>query len=126
MNEMSSLEMQLRSWQPCHPCAALKRRLFAEPIRLMPRMVWFVGWLVPATACAVLTFSVFSSGNGLPGRSPERGPLAATLSSNRIYLTPAPVSFQEGQNNVLSVTFDLTNRSGSTSGLPVSLRSRVN
>ena len=126
MNEMSFLERQLHSWQPRHPCQALKRRLFAEPISLMPRMAWFVGWLVPATTCAVLTFSVFSSGNGLPGRSSERGPSAATLSSNRISLTPAPDSFQEGQNNVLSVTFDLTNRSGSTSGLPVLLRSQVN
>lgn len=108
---MNSLETQLHYWQPRRPSAGLKRRLFAEPVRLMPKMAWFVGWLVPATACALLTFSVFTSGNNLPGRS-SRG---AALSGNWSGLTHAPEDFGRGENILLSVTFDLTNRSSSTS-----------
>lgn len=116
MNEMNSLETQLRSWQPRRPSARLKRQLFAEPASLMPRMAWFVGWLVPATACALLTFSVFTSGNDL-GQSSRRAPLMATLLNDQSGLTPAPEGFRQGQNDWASVTFDLTNRSGSTSTL---------
>ena len=69
MKEMNSLETQLRSWRPRRPSAGLERRLFATPVSRMPKMAWFVGWLVPATACALLTFLVFNSGNAIPGRS---------------------------------------------------------
>ena len=113
---MNSLETQLHSWQPRRPSAALKRRIFAEPVSLMPRMAWFVGWLVPATACALLTFSVFISGNE-SGRSSRGAPLMATLLSNQSYLTPAPDSFRQSQNELRSVTFDLTNCSGSASAV---------
>jgi hypothetical protein len=127
MNEMNSLETQLHSWQPRRPSAGLKRRLFAGPVNLMPKMAWFVGWLVPATACAVLTFSVFISGNELPGRSSRQAPLVATLLSNQNYLTPAPDSFRQGQNSLLSLTFDLTtNRSGPTSTISAFPRSGMN
>ena len=40
------------------PLGGLKRQLFATPASLAPKMAWFVGWLVPATACALLTFSI--------------------------------------------------------------------
>jgi len=125
MNEMNSLETQLHSWQPRRPSSGLKRRLFAEPVNLMPRMAWFVGWLVPATACALLTFSVFTSGNEL-GRSSRHTPLVATLLSNQSYLTLAPDGYRRGQNDWLSVTFDLTNRSGSTSTVSAVQGSRTN
>jgi hypothetical protein len=88
-------------------------------------MAWLVGWLVPATACALLTFSVFTSGNEL-GRSSRHAPLMATLLSNQSYLTLAPDGFRRGQNDWSSVTFDLTNRSGSTSTLPAIQGSRTN
>jgi len=123
---MNSLEMQLRSWQPRRPSAGLKRRVFAEPIGLMPKMAWLVGWLVPATACALLTFSVFTSGNGISRRSSSREPMMATILSNRSYLVPAPDMLPRGQNELSSVTFDLTNRSGSTSSITAFPRSRVN
>jgi len=92
----------------------------------MPKMAWFVGWLVPATACALLTFSVFTSGNNIPGQSSARGPMAATMLSNQNFLTPVPGSLQQGQNDLLSVTFDLTNRNGSTSSIAAFPRRRVN
>lgn len=125
MNEMNSLETQLHSWQPRRPSAGLRRRLFAEPVSLMPRMAWFVGWLVPATACALLTFSVFTSGNEL-GRSSRHAPLMATLLSNQSYLALAPDGFRRGQNDWMSVTFDLTNRSGSASTLSTIQDGRTN
>jgi hypothetical protein len=123
MNEMNSLETQLHSWQPRHPSAALKRRLFGETINLMPRMAWFVGWLVPATACALLTFSAFISGNE-PSRS-HSAPLIATL-SNQSFPAPAPDSFRQGQNELHSVTFDLTNCSGSASAVSFVQPNRTN
>jgi hypothetical protein len=92
----------------------------------MPKMVWLVGWLVPATACALLTFSVFTSGNGIPGRSSSHDPMVATILSNRSFLVPAPDMLPQGQNELSSVTFDLTNRSGSTSSITAFPRGRVN
>jgi hypothetical protein len=54
----------LRSWQPRSPSAKLKRRLFGTPAGPMPKMAWLLGSLAPATACALLTLSIFSAGNG--------------------------------------------------------------
>ena len=126
MSELDLLEKRLHSWHLRCPSEGLKQRLFAEPVSLLPRMAWFVGWLVPASACALLTLSAFTSGNELPGRSACQPSVVATLLSSQNYLTPAPDNFQDGQNNVLSVTFDLTNRSGSASSIPASTRSRMN
>lgn len=120
---MNSLERQLPSWQLRRPSAGLKRRLFAERLSPVPRMAWFMGWMVPASACALLTFSVFSSGNQMPGRSAG---LAPEQSRNQNYLALAPDSFQRGQNNLLSVTFDWTNCSGSTTTITSRPRSRMN
>jgi hypothetical protein len=126
MKELDSLETQLRSWQPRRPSAVLEQRLFATPVNLMPKMAWFVGWLVPATACALLTFSVLISGNGIPGRSSRPEPLAATMLSNKSLLVPAPENPWKGQNELSSVTFDWTNRSGSTSSMTSFPRNRMN
>lgn len=126
MKELDSLETQLRSWRPRRPSAGLEQRLFATPVNLMPKMAWFVGWLVPVTACALLTFSVLISGNGIPGRSPRPEPLAATMLSNKSLLVPAPENPWKGQNELSSVTFDWTNRSGSTSSMPSFPRNRMN
>jgi hypothetical protein len=89
-------------------------------------MAWWVGWLVPATACALFTFSVFNSANEIPGRTSHREPMVTTLLSNQSYLVCVPDSFQKGQNNLSSVTFDLTNRSGATSRMYSFPRSRMN
>jgi hypothetical protein len=92
----------------------------------MPKMAWFVGWLVPATACALLTVSVFNSGNNIPGRSARREPLMATFLGSQSYLASAPDSFQKGQNDLSFVTFDWTNQSRSTSSIPSFPQSRMN
>ena len=124
MKEMNLLETQLRSWQPRRPSAKLKRRLFAAPARVMPQMAWFLGWLAPATACALLTISVFS-GNSLPGGSSRHEPTVAMMLSNR-YAAYVSGAFQSGQNDPPSVTFDRTNRSGSTSSISSFFPGRMN
>ena len=91
----------------------------------MPQMAWFLGWLAPATACALLTLSVFNSGNSLPGNSSRHEPMVAMMMSNR-YAAYVSSTFQPGQNDPPSVTYDRTNRSGSTSGLPSFLQGRMN
>ena len=122
---MNLLETQFRSWQPRRPSAKLKRRLFATRARVMPQMAWFLGWLAPATACALLTLSVFNSGNSLPGSSSRPAPMVAMMLSNR-YAAYVSGAFQSGQNDPPSVTFDRTNRSGSTSAMPAFLPGRMN
>jgi hypothetical protein len=115
---MNSLEALLHFWQPRHPSAGLRRRIFGERVGFMPKMAWFVGWLVPATACALLTVSVFNSGNNISGRSARREGLVAAVLSNQSFLASVPETFQKGQNDLSFVTFDWTNRSGFTSSVP--------
>jgi hypothetical protein len=126
MKEMNLLETQLRSWQPRRPSARLKRRLFAAPARVMPQMAWFLGWLAPATACALLTLSVFNSGNSLPGSPSRHEPMVAMMLSNQSYAAYVSSAFQSGQNDLPSVVLDWTNRSGSTSSMPSFLRGGMN
>ena len=126
MKEMNLLETQLHSWRPRRPSARLKRRLFAAPARVMPQMAWFLGWLAPATACALLTLSVFNSGNSLPGSPSRHEPMVAMMLSNQSYAAYVSGAFQSGQNDLPSVTFDWTNRSGSTSSMPSFLRGGMN
>ena len=125
MKEMNLLETQLRSWRPRRPSARLKRRLFATPARVMPQMAWFLGWLAPATACALLTLSVFNSGNSLPGNTSRHEPMVAMMLSNR-YAAYVSGAFQSGQNDPPSVALDWTNRSGSASSMNSILRGRTN
>ncbi len=91
----------------------------------MPQMAWFLGWLAPATACALLTISVFS-GNSLPGGSPRHEPAVAMMLSNQNYAAYVSGAFQSGQNNPSSVTLGWTNRSGSNSSMNSILRGGMN
>ena len=63
MNETNLTESQLNSWQPRHPSAALKRRLFptAQEISVTPRWLW--GALTPTMACLMMTMIVLNSSN---------------------------------------------------------------
>jgi hypothetical protein len=89
-------------------------------------MAWFVGWLVPATACALLTFSILDSGNAISGRLYPVKPMATTMLSNQGFQAPAPNSSWKGQNYLPSIIFDWTNRSGSTSSITSFPRNRIN
>ncbi len=91
----------------------------------MPQMAWFLGWLAPATACALLTLSVFNSGNSLPGNTSRHEPMVAMMLSNR-YAAYVSGAFQSGQNDPPSVALDWTNRSGSASSMNSILRGGTN
>jgi hypothetical protein len=89
-------------------------------------MAWFVGWLVPATACALLTFSILDSGNAISGHLAPGEPMVTTMLSNQGFQVSAPDSPWKGQNYLSSVIFDWTNRSGSTSSITSFPRNRIN
>jgi hypothetical protein len=110
---MNLTEEQLRSWRLRRPAAKLKRRLFAgEPGE--PSATWFVGWLVPATACALFTLMVFKSDNSLPIAGK---PVIGLVLSNQNYAAFASNGAQNEQNHLSGLTFDWTNRSFSTSSI---------
>jgi hypothetical protein len=92
----------------------------------MNQMASFLGWLAPATACALLTLSVFNSGNSLPGGSSRHEPMVAMMLSNQNYAAYVPDACQRGQNDPSSITIDWTNRSGCTSSVNPLLRGRMN
>jgi len=110
---MNLPEAQLRSWQPRRPSAGLKRRVFsARPGT--PAAAVFLGWLAPATACALLTLLVFNTGNALPAGSGSHGMTVAMILSNQNYAAYAPDDPQSVQNRLATATFDWTNRGIST------------
>jgi hypothetical protein len=86
-------------------------------------MAWFLGWLAPATACALLTLAVFNSGNSLPVNSSRHESMVAMMLSNQNYAAYVPDASQRRQNDLPSVTIDWTNRSGATSSVNPFVRS---
>jgi hypothetical protein len=79
----------------------------------MPEAAWLLGSLAPATACLLLTLSMFNSGN--TSHSSRHEPLVAIILSNQNYAAYASDNFREAQNNLAAVTFDWTNRTISSS-----------
>lgn len=115
MKEMDSLETRLHSWRPRRPSSGLKRRLFGSSANVLSGATKFLGWLAPVAACALLTLQVFNSGNY---NNPSRPmPAMAMVLSNQNYAAYAPDNFREAQNGLSSITFEWTNRSGSTSSI---------
>jgi hypothetical protein len=90
----------------------------------MPKTAWLIGSLAPATACALLTLSVFNSGNS--GSLLHREPIVAMILSNQNYAAYASDNFRETQNGLSSVTFDWTNHSGLTSSMSPFPRGKMN
>jgi len=113
---MNLPETQLRSWRPRHPSAGLKRRIFRTQPNLTTRAA-MLGWLVPATACALLTLLVFNPANNLPGGSNGRGVTMAMVLSNQNYAAYASDGSQNVQNRLAGITFDSTNRGSSPSSI---------
>jgi hypothetical protein len=124
MKEMDSLENRLRSWQPRRPSAKLKRRLFAAPASIMPKVAWLIGSLAPATACVLLTLSVFNPEN--TGRLLRHEPMTAMILSNQNYAAYASDNFREEQNGLFSVTFDWTNHGNFKSSIAPFSRNTTN
>jgi len=115
MKETDSLETRLRSWQPRRPSARRERRLFGVPSRFTPKLAWWLGSLVPATACLLLTLAIFNPGN--TGSSLRHDPMIAMILSNQNYAAYAADNFRAVQNNLPGVTFEWTNRSVSPSSM---------
>lgn len=105
----------MRSWQPRRPAAKLERRLFAAPLRILPKAAWLLGSLTPVAACLLLTFSLFNPGNS--ANSLRHEPLAAMILSNQNYAAYASDNFRGAQNNLSAVTFEWTNHSVSGSSM---------
>jgi len=112
MNEMNGIETRLRSWRPRRPSAGLKERIFDVPLVNPHRTAWLLGWLAPATACAMVVLSVVNSGSGISGSISRDNPMVAVMMSNQDY---AAYASRSGENNPSAATFDWTNRSGSPS-----------
>jgi hypothetical protein len=65
MNEMDSLEQEMRKWQPRTPSPRLARQLFGRP-ELAPgtlRRAEFWHWLTPVAACALTVLVAVGSAN---------------------------------------------------------------
>src|ERR1700722_2609177 len=122
MKETDLLEDQLRLLRPRRSSAWLKRKLFAAPVNVTRRMAWVFGTLAPATACLLLTLSVFNSENY--DFSSRPAPLMAMILSNQSSAAYAAANDRESQNSLFSVTFDWTNHGGLTSSMSPFLPSR--
>ena len=116
MKEMNLPETQLRSWRPRRPSAGLKQRIFFARTPSLPQIARFLGWLTPATACLLLLFLVLNPRNTASSSLSRQEPTLATIMSNQSYAVHF-VNHRMGQNDLSAVTFDWTNRSGSTSSM---------
>jgi hypothetical protein len=114
MKEMNWLENQLNSWEPRRPSARIKRRLFPTPsARPKPGMAF--NWLAPATVCMLLALAVFKQENYISAASPRHDPAVAMMLSNQSFVAYLTGGSKQIEHNILPATFELTNRSGSTS-----------
>ncbi len=78
-------------------------------------MAWWLGSLVPAAACLLLTLSVFNPGN--QGLSLRHDPMVAIILSNQNYAAYASGNFHGTENNLSAVTFEWTNHGVSRSSM---------
>lgn len=81
----------------------------------MPKAVWLLGSLAPATACVLLTFSAFNPEN--TRNFLHREMMTAMILSNQNYAAYASDNFRGTENRLSAVTFDWTNHSGFTSSM---------
>ena len=111
---MNWLENQLNSWEPRHPSAKIKRRIFPTP---SPRreVAMFLNWLTPATVCMLLALAVFKQENNMPATSPRHDPAVAMMLSNQSFVAYLTGRSSQIEHNILPATFEWTNRSDSTS-----------
>lgn len=115
MNEMNSLEGQLKSWRPRRPSAGLERSLFGTPLR-GPRFVQAAGWLAPAVACLLFVGVIAKHPDGRTIRiGSDYEELVAMSLSNQSYAAYLPGSFKSEQNRW--DTFEWTNGGSFTSSI---------
>src|SRR4051812_34494577 len=118
MNEMNLPENPLHSWQPRRPSAKLKNRIFAmsRAARVPRTVVWSLRCLAPAAACLVLGAAMLNQGGTMSNAAPRSDFMLGMIGSNQLAYSSA--SFEQQENRARPVTFEWTNRSGSTSLTP--------
>ena len=121
---MNLPETRLRSWQPRRPSNGLKRRIFAAPRRPYQVVMWSLRRLSPAAACLLVALAALKQGISFSSAGPRPEFIAATTGSNLIAFLPG--NYQQEQNCCSPVTFEWTNRSGSTSSISSFPRGKVN
>ena len=72
-------------------------------------------WLAPATVCMLLALAVFKQENYISAASPRHDPAVAMMLSNQSSVAFLTGGSSQIEHNVLPATFELTNRSDSTS-----------
>jgi hypothetical protein len=123
MKKMNLPEIQLRSWHPRQPSPNLKRQIFSTS-RVQIEIAWAFRLLAPAAACLLMALAVFNQGN-LSGRT-RYEPFMALSSSNQSYMTFLPGGHEYDHNDFSRLTFEWTNRSGSTSSISSFSPGRMN
>ena len=111
---MNWLENQLKSWEPRRPSARIERRLFPTPSARLEVARAF-NWLAPATVCLLLALAVFKQENNISAATPRHDPAIAMMLSNQSFVAFLTGGSKQIEHNILPATFELTNRSGSTS-----------
>ena len=75
-------------------------------------LVRLFNWLAPSTVCMLLALAVLRQ-EGAPG-SPVHNPIISTLLSNQTATAYVANGSDPLVRNILSATFEFTNRNGST------------
>jgi hypothetical protein len=133
MNEMNLPEKQLRSWQPRRPSAALRSRIFggSTATHLARAVMLSLRCLAPVTACFLLAMAALNQGGTLSRVSAQPGVVFGMIGSNQLALLSGRFAVENqasvaDENRALPVTFEWTNRSGSTSSTPFTPITRTN
>ena len=114
MKETNLPEARLRSWQPRRPSPGVKHRIFAEPASPSQALLWSLRCLAPSATCLLLALAALTQGNRVA--PPATGHLLlGMIGSNQI--EGIPDNYQQEQNSCYGLTFEWTNRSGSTSSI---------
>ena len=111
---MNLLETQLQSWQPRRPSAGLSHRIFSAP-RSRPKIVAWSLRLAPAAACLLIALSALNPGRDISNGAYHPDYAGFLTGSNQVASLGG--NYRQEHNDLYAVTFDWTNRSGSTSSI---------
>ncbi|HLP76649.1 MAG TPA: hypothetical protein VK327_06970 [Candidatus Paceibacterota bacterium] len=99
--------------------------MFSTPAIFARRISVGIQWLVPATACLLLTVALFNQNNGLIG-APSHGDSMMLVSSNLTPQTFAGGVFHQSNRNQPADRIEWTNGGAFTSSVGSFLPDRVN
>jgi hypothetical protein len=73
-----------------------------------------LNWLAPASVCLLVALAAFRQETGAPARTSDHDPAVAMMLSNQSTVVYLARGTSQIEHNVLPLTFESTNRSGST------------